>query len=697
MKIKSLYISSHVPAAGKLVVTMGMMELLKAKVHRVAFFRPFIREKHSDHDIHFFLERYTLDMDYTQAYGFSVNEAEHFISGHRTKELIEILIKKIKELEKSYDFVLIEGLHQSVFSNAIDFDINLEVARHAGVPYVNILKGRGEDAETLLDDIIMEHEHIRSTGCQHFATFANRLDPEVLVDLKNRLVSYRDTLPPVYLMPEIEELDMPTIFEVKRSLGCDVIRAESSDYRRVVKQVKIAAMQLGNFLEYIEDGDLVLVPADREDIVAGAILAIKSNRYPNISGILLTGNMTLATTITDMLQGFKTLPVPILSLKEDTYHTALQIEKVPAMIRAKSDRKIALAMGLFNSAVDLKKLGDQIEQESRGVLTPIMFEYALFQRAAEDKRTIVLPEAMDERVLRAVETVLRRDVAKIILLGNPEEILHLSGTLGLDISHAQIVEPSHSSWTEAFARELYHLRAHKGMTLGGAMDIVTSFSYFATMMVHMGYADGMVSGAAHTTQETIRPALQIIKTKPDIPIVSSLFFMSFETRVLVYADCAINQDPSAEELATIAITTAETAAQFGIEPRIAMLSYSTGSSGKGADVEKVAMATEIARKKRPDLLIEGPIQYDAAIDPVVASKKLPESKVAGKATIFIFPDLNTGNNTYKAVQRSSGAVAIGPVLQGLRKPINDLSRGCLVADIVNTIVITAIQAAQEGS
>jgi len=212
------------------------------------------------------------------------------------------------------------------------------------------------------------------------------------------------------------------------------------------------------------------------------------------------------------------------------------------------------------------------------------------------------------------------------------------------------------------------------------------------MMVHFDYADGMVSGAVHTTQDTIRPALQIIKTKPGIPIVSSLFFMSMDTEVLVYADCAINQDPNAEELATIAITSADTAAQFGIEPKIAMLSYSTGTSGKGEDVQKVAEATEIVRQRRPDLLIEGPIQYDAAVDVEVARKKLPQSKVAGTATVFIFPDLNTGNNTYKAVQRSSGAVAIGPVLQGLKKPINDLSRGCMVPDIVNTIVITAIQA-----
>ncbi len=694
MKIKSLYISSHAVAAGKLVVTMGMMELLKAKVHRVAFFRPFVKDKTYDDDITFFLERYALDMEYPQTFGFSVHEAERLVADNQTDLLIKTLIDQIQQLEKSYDFVLIEGLHQSSFSSAIDIDINLEVAKNAAIPYVNILKGKGKSASEIMDDIMMEHEHIKASGCTHFATFANRLEEDISPILKSRLSAQKD-LPPVYLLREIDELDMPTIFEVKTSLGCRVIRADSKDYRKVVRNTKIAAMKLENFLEYIEDGDLVLVPADRADIVAGAILASRSNRFPKISGIILTGKMELAASVLEILESFDQLSVPIFAIPEDTYQSALRIERVSATIKAKSERKIALAMGLFNSAVDIEELESMIQQDKSILMTPIMFEYSLFQKARLSKQKIVLPEALDDRILRAVETVLRRDVVDIILLGNSDEIAHKSAVLGLDISKAEIVDPTTSPLTKRFAKELYRLRQHKGLSLDSACDMLGSLSYFATMMVHSGYADGMVSGATHTTQETIRPALQIIKTKAGIPIVSSLFFMSFETRVLVYADCAINQDPTAEELAIIAITTADTAARFGIESRIAMLSYSTGTSGKGVDVEKVALATEIARKKRPDLLIEGPIQYDAAIDPIVASKKLPQSEVAGKATIFIFPDLNTGNNTYKAVQRASGAVAIGPVLQGLKKPINDLSRGCLVADIVNTIVITAIQAAQE--
>lgn len=694
MRIKSLYISSHTVAAGKLVVAMGMMEFLKAKVHRVAFFRPFVKDKSHDHDIAFFLERYTLDMTEAQSRGFTVHEAEKMIAENSLDTLMKLLVAQIKELERSYDFVLIEGLHHSAFSAAIDVDLNLEVAKNAAAPYVNILNAKSEDTADVLDNILMDHEHIKASGCRHFATFANRLDAEKLPALRTLLEAHRD-LSPVYLLPEVEELDMPTIFEVRHALDCEVIRATGKEYRRVVRQTKIAAMRLENFLSYVEEGDLVLVPADRADIIIGALLSTQSARYPNISGILLTGDMELAPSIREMLESFDALSIPILAVAGDTYQVALKVERIPATIRAKSERKIALAMGLFNTAVDMIALEQMLAQEERSVLTPIMFEYALFQRARASKQKIVLPEATDDRILRAVETVLRRDVVEIILLGNPEEILQKSGTLGLDISKAEIVDPHTSPLQKGLAKTLYRLRKHKGLSLDAACDMLLSSTYFATMMVYMGYADGMVSGATHTTQETIRPALQIIKTKPDIPIVSSLFFMSFETQVLVYADCAINQDPTAQELATIAITTADTSAQFGIEPRIAMLSYSTGSSGKGEDVEKVAEATRIVKERRPELPIEGPIQYDAAIDPTVAAQKLPGSEVAGRATLFAFPDLNTGNNTYKAVQRASGAVAIGPVLQGLKKPINDLSRGCLVADIVNTIVITAIQAAQE--
>jgi phosphate acetyltransferase len=673
---------------------MGMIEFLKAKFGRVALFRPFVKNHEIDHDTSFFLERYSLDMEYAQTFGFTIIQVEKYIAQNHFNMLIKGLIRKVKELESAYDFIIIEGLSQSCFSNAIDFDINLEVAKNLSTSYINILKGDGKSADEILDEIIIDYEGIKSSCCRHFASFTSRLSSTTANELKELLTKH-SYLPPTFILEEMKELDMPTIREVKKSLNCRVIKAHERDFERLIKNKKIAAMELENFLDYIEDGDLILVPADRADIVVGSILALYSKRYSNISGLILTGGLSLSLSVLKILDGFDDLPLPILWTKYNTYDTAIRVSKISSMIDVKDERKIAFALGLFNSSVDMEQINRLILEHSADILTPAMFEFGLFQKAREYRRKIVLPEALDERILRACEILLLRGIVDIILLGNRDEIIRKSGSLGLDISKATIINPLKSKYRKSFAEEFYRLRKVKGVTLEASYDSITSLSYFGTMMVHLGFADGMVSGAIHTTQETIRPALQIIKTKPNIPIVSSLFFMSLDTKVLVYADCAVNQDPTANELATIAINTADTAIKFGITPKIAMLSYSTGSSGKGEDVQKVATATQIVKENRPDLLIEGPIQYDAAIDKDVAKTKLPNSKVAGEATIFIFPDLNTGNNTYKAVQRSSGAVAIGPVLQGLRKPINDLSRGCLVSDIVNTVAITAIQAKED--
>ena len=695
MKTKSLYIASHEKSAGSIIVSLGMMEFLKAKFERVAFFRPFIKSQHiKDHNISFFMERYDLDIKYEQAEGYSVTKVEKLIAKNHFNTVLKGLIGKMKELERSYDFVLIEGLSQSNFSNAIDFDINLALAKNLGTPYLNIIKGSNKNADEILDEILIDHEGIKLSGCKHFATFVNRVNPYESEPLK-ALLTKEKKLPPTCILNEVPQLDMPTMREVKDALNCKVVKAQEIDFQREVKSRKIAAMELENFFDYIEDGDLILTPSDRADIVVGSILAIYSKRYSNISGIVLTTEFPVPYSLIRILEGLDNLPLPILSTEYNTYETAIKINEINALISAKDERKIALALGIFNSSVDMQKIEKKIQESSSEVVTPAMFEYGLFQKARENKKTIVLPEALDERVLRACEILLLRGIVDIILLGEKEEILLKSGSLGLNISQATIIDPLTSSYRKKFTKEFFRLRKAKGVTIESSYDLMGSLNYFATMMVQMGLADGMVSGAIHTTQETIRPALQIIKTKPNIEIVSSLFFMSLDTKVLVYADCAVNQDPTADELATIAITSADTAIQFGITPKIAMLSYSTGSSGKGEDVRKVATATKIVQEKRPDLQIEGPIQYDAAIDKEVAKTKLPNSKVAGEATLFIFPDLNTGNNTYKAVQRSSGAVAIGPVLQGLNKPINDLSRGCLVSDIVNTVAITAIQASRD--
>ncbi len=694
MGVKSLYISSIESSAGSLIVTMGMMEILKRRLGRVAFFRPIIEDKEEkDHDIEFVLEKYDIDMRYSQSYGYTVNEAEAMIADNRLNELIENLIEKFKNLENNNDFVLVEGLNQACFTQSLDFDINLVIAKNIGSPVVSVLKGKNKTQKEVLGEINIESEVIKKAGCSHFATFVNRMDDAVLSKLSNEIFDI-----PTYYLPEVAELDTPTMGEIMNKLNCMLVLGEQKDLKRVVRQSKIAAMKLENFLEHIEDGDLIIVPGDRADVIVGSISTIQSRNYPNIAGLLLTGGMTPNKAIKNLFEGFNSFPMPILSVTEDTYTTAMKVNNVPAKIGAKSERKIALAQGLFTANVDIKRVEEEIASVSSKTITPIMFEYNLFERARSNRKKIVLPESEDERILRATEILLRRDVVDIVLLGNKEEIEHKSASLGLDISKAEIISPSESPLMETFTNEFFELRRKKGLTIEAARDAMMHVTYFATMMVHLGYADGMVSGAIHTTGDTIRPALQIIKTKPGISTVSSIFFMCLDTQVLVYGDCAVNPDPNANDLAQIAISSNDTAKMFGIDAKVAMLSYSTGNSGQGADVEKVIEATKIVRELRDDVVVDGPIQYDAAIDPKVAKKKLPDSEVAGKANVFIFPDLNTGNNTYKAVQRSSNAVAIGPVLQGLKKPVNDLSRGCLVADIVNTVAITVIQAQEnDGS
>lgn len=692
MKIKSLYISAQEKNAGTLFVSMGMMEILKRKLHRVAFFRPIIFDKNiRDGDIDFILQRYNLDMDYEDCYGFDIKEVEEMISKKQDNSLITQLIDKFKKLEQEYDFVLCEGIRRSFLTSTISFDLNVKIAQNFAAPMINIIKADDATSKEIYENVLIENEYLTSEGCTHFGTFVNRVDDEKQQQLQKMFekVSYT-----IYLLKEVAELNLPTIDDVVDTLGAKEIMLEAHDYTRVIKNVKVAALTLDNFLEHIEEDDLVIVPADRSDIILGLFGALHSSSYPNISAIVFPFNMKLNKNIQKLIAGLNSFKLPMLCVDTDTFETATNIMNVHSRLRVNAQRKIALALGLFNSSVDIQSIEKKIASTYNDIMTPQMFEYKLFFMASQNKKKIVLPESSDERILRAAEIILRRNVADIILLGDEKELKERYKRLGLDLSAASIVNHLTSPLIQKFTETFYELRKHKGLTKDAAKDAMLHGNYFGTMMVYLGYADGMVSGAVHATADTIRPALQIIKTKPEFSVVSSVFFMCLKTKVLVYGDCAINQDPDAQTLAEIALASAQSAKMFEIEPRVAMLSYSTGESGHGSDVEKVREATKIVRQKNPDLLVEGPIQYDAAIDTAVAKIKLPNSKVAGRATVFVFPDLNTGNNTYKAVQRSSGAIAIGPILQGLKKPVNDLSRGCLVEDIVNTVAITAIQAGE---
>ncbi len=690
MKIDALYISSVKPHAGSLIISMGMMQMLKTRFERVAFFRPFIEKKDKiDSDINFMLKHYNLEMKIEETYGLYVDEAEELISNNKIQDVLAKLMQKFKNLQKKYDFVLCEGLNQESFSQSIAMDLNVLVSKNLGTPFISVLNAKDLSIKEIMEELKIDRATLKKDDCKHFASFINRVDTRLYEELKKRLEKEDNS----FALEEIDELDLVSVDEIIQRVACKKLFGNEESLGRSIQRAKIAAMNLEHYLSRMQDGDFVIVPGDRADIIVGVLASSYSKHHAMVSGIMLTGGVMPSKEIISLLEGAnESFSVPILLSQKDTFSTALEISKVHAKIRPSSERKIALALGVFNASVDISTFSDKFFAYKSEITTPLMFEYGLFEKARAQRKHIVLPESLDERILRATEVLLRRDVVDITLLGSEEDIRFKANSLDLDISKANIIEPHASPLQEKYAQDFYNLRKHKGLSLLAAKDAIAHSTYFATMMVHNGDADGMVSGAIHTTQDTIRPALQIIKTKENIDLVSSLFFMCMDTKVLVYADCAVNQDPSAKELAQIAISSADTAKAFGIEVKIAMLSYSTGSSGKGADVLKVKEATELVKTLRPEFLIEGPIQYDAAVEPSVAMKKLPHSKVAGEATILIFPDLNTGNNTYKAVQRSSGAVAIGPVLQGLKKPVNDLSRGCLVADIVNTVAITAIQA-----
>lgn len=693
MNITTLFVSSGQSNSGSIIITMGLMQLLKSKIDRVGFFRPLIAEgMEKNHDIRFMREHFNLPQSYEESYGISKEAFETLMAQGKLSDAVGIIIANLEKLKAKNGFVLIEGISPSELPSGIGFDLNIELAKNLDSDFISIINAKNKTAKEILNELTIESELLKSHNVREFMTIVNRISPDEIIHVRKICHKYST----LYFTPEVEELDQITINDIRKHLDCTVLFGEPKDFNRVVSVKLVAAMNSAHYLERLSEKALILVPSDRSDIITATLLGLYSKNCPNVAGIVLTGNLPLSDSVTHLLNGLDSLTLPILSTPWDSYTSAIKINEITAKITPSSERKIALAMGLFFDHIDVSAVLSKLEAPTEHTMTPAMFQYTLFEKARSSKKTIVLPESSDERILRAAEILLRRGVANIILLGCSETIAHKAGTLGLDIADAAIIDPETSPLRTEFTETFYAMRREKGLQFSAAEDAMAHINYFGTMLVSKGLADGMVSGAAHTTADTIRPALQIIKTAPGIDIVSSVFFMCLETRVLVYGDCAINQNPNASQLAQIAVSSSKTARAFGIEPRVAMLSYSTGESGSGEDVERVKEATRIAKTMEPNLLIEGPIQYDAAIDSEVASLKLPDSDVAGKATVFIFPDLNTGNNTYKAVQRSSGAIAIGPVLQGLNKPINDLSRGCLVEDIVNTVAITAIQAQSES-
>ena len=672
------------------------MDLLLRRTQRVGVFRPIVKcqdNQRIDKNLELLLKYFQLPWDYEETYAWRQPEALDLLAQGRHDDLIHGVIAKYKALEAKSDFVLVIGADLSADNAALDFDINVELAQTLGSPVLLLARGDKETMDEIVSPILVAVESFKRKGNQMVGTMVNRVDPDELHEVRHVLwESLPEDARLLGVIPADKDLASPNMAEVAEHLGAEVLYGrELLNYR--VYEYMIIAMQLEHYLERLREGALLITPGDRGDVILSAIQAHASGNYPRLAGILLTTGVRPAPTVRRLLDGLPST-LPIAAVETETFETARNLRSVRSYITADKKEKIAISLRLFRHYADIdaliKRYGDI---KPRGI-PPRMFLYNIIQQAKSDKKHIVLPEGEDERILRAAQSLLMQDVVDVTLLGDEAKVRAKIKRLGLNIpeERASVIQPETSPLLEDYAETYFQLRQHKGITRDQALDIMHDISYFGTMMVYKGHADGMVSGAVHTTAHTLRPAFEFIKTKPGFSIVSSVFFMALEDRVLVYGDCAVVPRPTAEQLAEIAIASAETAQMFGIEPIVAMLSYSTGDSGRGEEVERVRKATQLAKARRPDLLIEGPMQYDAAVDPEVGRKKMPGSRVAGRATVFIFPDLNTGNNTYKAVQRETGAIAIGPVLQGLRKPVNDLSRGCTVEDIINTVAITAVQA-----
>jgi phosphate acetyltransferase len=684
---RSVYIASPEGFTGKSAVALGLLDALTREVGSVGVFRPLTTSSDSD-DIDLIVDLLVNQPGITQSYEEAIG-VTYDAARENADEALHVIVERFGRLRDRFDVILVVGSDYTDVASGTELSFNAKIAANLGSPVVLVVHGRERTPQQIVAAAESAIVELRANHAHTVAVIANRVDHDAADAIRATLQELPDVV--TAAIPEGPLLSAPTFRALADAAEARLVLGSDSWMDREALGVIVAAMSLPHVLDRLIADVAVIAPSDRTDLIPGLMLAHQSGTFPPLAGILLTGGYQFPDSIRRLSEGVQQdLPIALTDL--GTFTTAERLMRVRGPITKDSSRKIEAAHRSFAERVDQPALLAAIDVSASEVRTPLMFEYQLMERARADRQRIVLPESEDDRILEAAAILLRRGVADLILLGDETKVRAQGSALGLDLDEITIVSPLQAELVEKFAATYAAARAHKGMTLERAREVVTDISYFGTMMVHLGLADGMVSGAVNTTAHTIRPALEFVKTKPGVSTVSSVFLMCLADRVLVYGDCAVIPEPTTEQLADIAVSSADTAQQFGIDPRVAMLSYSTGTSGSGADVERVRAATELVRSRAPELPLEGPIQYDAAVDPEVARTKLPNSEVAGRATVFIFPDLNTGNNTYKAVQRSAHAIAIGPVLQGLRKPVNDLSRGALVDDIVNTVAITAVQA-----
>ncbi|MCD8400483.1 phosphate acetyltransferase [Tenacibaculum finnmarkense] len=693
---KAVYIAASEANSGKSMLSLGLMQLLLRKKPKVGYFRPIIDNPiagKKDNHINTIVNYFNIKCAYDDCYAFTRSELINKLNDDKEDEVISTIIEKYKILEQENDFVIVEGTDFSDHGAVIEMDLNVLIAKNLGIPVIIVSGGLNKTLDDFIQGLRLTYDSFVNKEVKVISVVANKIEASNIDAIIEEVGKNLPKDVSINAIPIHKKLNNPTIKELSNSIEAKILFGKEF-LNNISGDIKVGAMQLANFLQHLTEGSVVVTPADRSDILLATLQANISTNYPSISGIVLTGGIALNPSIIKLIEGLEKT-VPILWVKEGTFAVTTKLGSVRAHIYAENVDKIKMSINIFEKHVDVAALNEKLTTyKGTDILTPRMFQYNLLKKAKQVKKHIVLPEGNDDRILIAASQLQKTNVVKLTILGKKVLIQAAVKRLNIsfDFDEIDIINPIESSYFNDFSNTLFELRKHKGLSPAMAEDLMADVSYFGTMMVHKGLADGMVSGAAHTTQHTIKPALQFIKTKPGYSVVSSIFFMCLEDRVSIFGDCAINPNPTAVQLAEIAISSADSSIAFGIDPKIAMLSYSSGASGKGEDVDTVREATEIIKQKRPDLKVEGPIQYDAAVDPSIGKKKMPNSKVAGQANVLIFPDLNTGNNTYKAVQRETGALAIGPMLQGLNKPVNDLSRGCTVDDIFNTIILTAIQA-----
>ena len=691
-KYPAIFVASPEGDTGKSTIALGILHRLAATVAKVGVFRPITRvlrgqggEPGEDRDyiLELLLDHATAGLPYEECVGVSYQQ----LHDDPDAALADI-VERFHRVADQCDVVLIVGSDYTDIAAPSELSMNARIAANLGAPVVLAVRAAGRTPDQIVQVVQVCIDEIASRHAHTAAVVVNRCDPASMAEVAAALQKIE---PRSYVLPEEPLLVAPSVAELKKAVAGTLLQGDPELLTREVLDVLVAGMTAEHVLERLADGAAVITPGDRSDVVLAVLSAHAAEGFPSLSCVILNGGLPLDPLVHSLVSGLG-LGLPILETRFGTFETAGRVAATRGRVTTQSHRKVNTALALMDAHVDTEDLLAQLAIATSSAVTPQMFTYRLIDRARSDRKRIVLPEGNDDRILKAAGRLLGRSVADLTILGEEVQVRARAAELGVDLSRATVLDPQTSELCDQFAHQYADLRSHKGVTLERAREIIHDVSYFGTMLVHNAMVDGMVSGARHTTAHTIRPAFEIIRTAEGVSTVSSIFLMCLPDEVLAYGDCAIVPDPTAEQLADIAISSAQTAAQFGIAPRVAMLSYSTGTSGSGADVEKVRKATELVRLRDPALLVEGPIQYDAAVEPSVAATKMPDSKVAGHATVLIFPDLNTGNNTYKAVQRSAGAIAIGPVLQGLKKPVNDLSRGALVEDIVNTVAITAIQA-----